>query len=124
MAFSFDQYEKLARMLSDNKDEESVRTVVSRGYYCLFHRARSLSGDNKIGYGSHDNIIRGIANNLSIKNRLNISRMLDNFKQDRVSADYHSIPPHPLIFNQEYLRDRFWIRFEELVKLIEQNKDQ
>ncbi len=123
MAFSFDKYETIARLLSENSDEESVRTAISRGYYCLFHRARFLSSDSGIGLGSHDRIIRGIANNTGLTDGLRISKMLDDFKQERVNADYYIAPDRHIVFNQNYLKTRFWLRFEMLTQLIEKNRN-
>lgn len=121
MAFSFEKYEEIARKLTDNLDEESVRTVISRAYYSLFHRAKPLCRDNGIGFGSHEKIILGIANNPDVKEGKKLSRMLDNCKQDRVMADYYSVPKHPLVFNQKYLKDSFWIRFDLIAGMIDQN---
>jgi uncharacterized protein (UPF0332 family) len=121
MAFNFDLFETVARELSKNPCEENIRVSISRAYYCLFHRAKRLVGDANIGFGTHEKVISSIRNNKDIKKNFQISKQLEDFKQDRTYADYKSHPP--IKFDTVYL-DRFWSRFDLTSRLISEAFEQ
>jgi uncharacterized protein (UPF0332 family) len=121
MPFDFDKYEDVARNLvatTPINDEGCIRSAISRGYYCIFHRAKKIAGTTVNSYATHEKIINNIRDNPEIGKGREIARLLQDLKQDRVHADYHQNPPNHVVFNSKYL-DRFWIRFENLSKLIQ-----
>ncbi len=120
MSFSFDEFEEVANKLAESDDEGSIRSAISRGYYCIFHRAKKISGFTTNQYGAtHESVIRKIRENHEITNNNKIAKTLEELKQDRVTADYHSMPPSQVVFNKNYFK-RFKIRFDNLSSMLEQ----
>jgi uncharacterized protein (UPF0332 family) len=93
--FDWKQFLVLAQTLSNNTDEASLRSSVSRAYYSAFNtalrRAEShgyVSKSDQLG-GMHDNLWDLYANNKDITCE-NIAKIGQRMKRRRVSADYRS----------------------------------
>jgi uncharacterized protein (UPF0332 family) len=92
MPFDWGQFHELAEKLKDEPDEASQRTAISRLYYAVYWKARTLlEADGftlKEGGGTHEQVWREYKNKGGDTNK-GVSRNGDILKESRVQADYH-----------------------------------
>ena len=93
MPFDWTDYHTVATTLSQNADEASQRSAISRVYYCVYHLALNhLSEHHNFQYSegkpAHDQVWREFNNKgLSYRERWNKD---DQLKKLRVDADYRA----------------------------------
>ncbi|MRX54860.1 HEPN domain-containing protein [Bacillus idriensis] len=88
--FDWNSYLNLANSLSNNSDEESKRSAISRAYYSSFHNARSYLDKKGINYKSQKNVHFAVWNTFSMLSgdARKISAKGDRLKYKRQQADY------------------------------------
>src|ERR1700685_3938186 len=94
MSFDWSNYLELAKKLAAEKgDEASLRSAVSRAYYCVFNLAMTKAKSNdfrtKDDAGSHDQLWTLYGRNTE-QQCLKISNIGARMKRRRVKADYYS----------------------------------
>jgi uncharacterized protein (UPF0332 family) len=94
MSFDWSTYLQLAKRLATEKgDEASLRSAVSRAYYCVFNlamiKAKSNDFRTKDDAGSHDQLWTLYGRNTDLQCP-KISNIGARMKRRRVKADYHS----------------------------------
>lgn len=94
MSFDWSKYLELAKKLAAEKgDEASLRSAVSRAYYCVFNlammRAKSNDFRPKDDAGSHDQLWTLYGRNTDVQCP-KISNIGARLKRRRVKADYYS----------------------------------
>lgn len=93
MPFDWFEYRAVAQTLSQNADEASLRTAVSRAYYCAYHQARIHLAELHHFQASedkpaHDQVWREFSKmGMSYREVWNKG---DRLKKFRVDADYRS----------------------------------
>jgi len=91
MSFDWNEYLKLAKTLGEKTDAASLRTAVSRAYYCIFNlgmiKARANGFSPKDDTGSHDQLWSLYSRNTD-KDCSRISILGQRMKRRRIKADY------------------------------------
>lgn len=92
--FNWAEYFTLATTLSQNPDEASHRTSISRAYYSVFHAAsaRAIGNGYPAGQNSHEGIWRVFAKDAN-KDARRLAQWGNTMKRVRVLADYRSAVP-------------------------------
>ena len=89
-AFDWSEYLALANQLAANSGEASHRSAISRAYYCIYHKA----AERAVASGcqnprNHVGLWELYSNNQSNRACLELARMGDRMKKERVEADYN-----------------------------------
>ena len=93
MSFDWNQYLELAKKLAvETSDDASLRSAISRSYYCVFNIARARAEANsfrvKDDAGSHEQIWSLYGRNDSDPGCLKLATIGPRLKRRRVKADY------------------------------------
>jgi uncharacterized protein (UPF0332 family) len=91
MSFDWNEYLKLAKHLAEKTDVASLRTAVSRSYYCIFNlsmiKAKANGFVPKDDAGSHDQLWSLYSRNTD-KTCRHVSVLGQRMKRRRIKADY------------------------------------
>src|ERR1700684_2233491 len=91
MSFDWNEYLKLAKLLAEKTDAASLRTAVSRSYYCIFNlgmiKAKANGFSPKDDAGSHDQLWQLYSRNTD-KTCRRVSILGQRMKRRRIKADY------------------------------------
>jgi uncharacterized protein (UPF0332 family) len=92
--FNWGEYLTLATSLSQNPDEASQRTSISRAYYSVFHAAaaRAISNGYAPGQKSHEGVWKVFAKDAN-KDARRLAQWGNTMKRVRILADYDSVVP-------------------------------
>jgi uncharacterized protein (UPF0332 family) len=90
--FDWNEYLKLAGILSANADEASQRTATSRAYYAAFHAATLHAKQNGYAERSHGRLWKMYSSDADINAR-RVSALENQMKKAREDADYVSPVP-------------------------------
>ena len=92
--FDWAEYLTLATTLSQNSDEASHRTSVSRAYYSVFHAAsaRAINNGLSLGQNSHESVWKVFAKDAN-KEARRLAQWGNTMKRFRVLADYTPVVP-------------------------------
>ena len=90
--FNWAEYLRLATDLSQNSDEASHRTSISRAYYSVFHAATIQAGRNGYAGRSHKKLWKTFADDQDRGCR-KLSAIANTMKRAREDADYVTAVP-------------------------------
>jgi uncharacterized protein (UPF0332 family) len=103
--FDWAEYLRLATDLSQNPDEASHRTSISRAYYSVYHAAsaQAIRNGYPSGQGSHARIWKVFAQDQN-KASKRLAQLGNTMKRVRELADYRSVVPQiPAQMTQQLL---------------------
>jgi uncharacterized protein (UPF0332 family) len=90
--FNWYEYLNLAKILSANGDEASLRTATSRAYYAAFHAATLHAKQNGYAERSHGRRWKMYSSDAGLNAR-RISALGNQMKKSREDADYVAAVP-------------------------------
>ena len=112
--FNWRQYFELAKSLSANKDEASLRTTVSRAYYFVYHLALARAKRNDYKHpaetGTHISLWK-VYTASPVPDCQRLGTIGQRLFNKRLKADYEQIFPRLEELTQDVLHDAE--RFEE-----------
>lgn len=115
MPFDWNEYIKLGRELSKENDPACLRAGISRAYYGIYNLLRINVG-HTTRYKPHKDLIDKLAAAEKYDDQAQLSKLLEDLKQNREEADYDGI----LNIDQRY-SSKFWIRLDKALQLYTDN---
>ena len=116
MPFDWNKYIELGRSLSSKEEPEYMRAGISRAYYGIYNLLRIEVGITT-RYKPHKELIEKLAKAEKYDDQTQLSKLLEDLKQDREKADYDGIH----LIDKRY-STKFWIRLDKALELYTDNR--